>query len=100
MIRTAGPTYDGVAFQNTYSSPRAVHCLNTDLLRPEGRMGDRPFESFSCSDKAIANLILGAHPISIQPALYSEASFCGAAAKKIAMCELLYTHLRSRRLSF
>jgi hypothetical protein len=31
-------------------------------------MGDQPFESFSCSDKAIANLILEAHPISCFPA--------------------------------
>jgi hypothetical protein len=31
-------------------------------------MGDRPFESLSCSDKAIGNLILGAYPISCFPA--------------------------------
>ena len=36
QIRTTGPTYDGVAFQNTYSAPRAVRCLKTDLLWPEG----------------------------------------------------------------
>src|SRR4029077_20748594 len=36
-IRTAGPTYDGYAFQNTFAPPRTAHRLKADPLGSEGR---------------------------------------------------------------